>query len=223
MVIAEIVVLNYTVTTLQTSGIVENVIGGRNKMEYVTMEIEPYEWDLAEKYTMVEMNNARGNPIFQTKNAKNDHIIGHIGQIKFDQWLGDMEVKHEYINDLNGIGDKGRDFIINNFIVDVKTAELDRPLEESNTDIYKFLIAEQQYLKHPDVSQFFHIQVAQDGSELYLMGGIHYMQVQIHPVKKYKNNINPAYNIPLDDLTPAKVWLQELININKLHINDFEL
>ena len=184
-------------------------------LNWIKMNLSKEDWDLAYKYAEIEMENAKGNPIFQTESALNDHVVGHIGQIKFDEWLTSQNIPHLYINDLNGIGDKGRDFVIGNHTIDVKTAESDRPIEMIG-DNYMMFIAKQQYDKHPNVNSFFHIQVDPERVELYLIGSIDYSCVRIFPVKQYRNNINPAYNIPLICLIPPLTWLNEIKDLLRI-------
>ena len=183
------------------------------------MEAYEYDHNLANRYTRKEMKNARGNPIFQTKNAIKDHDAGHLGEIIFDRWLMDKDIEYEWVNNLNGIGDKGRDFIIHkncfsgklkSYVIDVKTANPDTFVDEIG-DGYRFKIAEQQYKKHPSVDFFFNIQLDPDWEHAYLIGGLHYDMVPIFGVKRHDNNVNPSYDIPLIDLTHPDIWLQELL------------
>ena len=186
----------------------------------ITKEIK----DRAKTYAEQEVESQQYDSLFQTNNQLRDKYYGQIGQLLFDQYLTSKLVKHTMVNNTNGQSDNGVDFKVGRYNIDVKTAQSKRPIELIN-DNYRFFIPEQQLLDHEDTDFYVNIQLDQELNFGYITGIIFNYHVLDYPVKEYTNNINPAYNVPLNKLKPIDVWVKQLLdeqpNIKEIDIDEF--
>ena len=178
-------------------------------MNWIRVETNEEDLKLAKEYTEIEIENMEFEPLFQTNEYQN-HLIGHLGQIKFHHWLKSKGILHKYINDLSGLSDNGEDFIINKYVIDVKTANCSTSIHKINNN-YRFFIPQQQLDGHYDTDFYVNMQLPSDENSVYIMGVIHRDIAKMQPVKLYKNNYNPAYNIPMIELIPIETWLKSIV------------
>jgi hypothetical protein len=169
----------------------------------IRLEITQEDIKLAKENALGQMRASRsigGIPKFQTNEIENK-TIGHLGQIKFHQWLQSINIEHKYHTyNTNGFGDLF-DFEINGKLIDVKTGKLTYPISELKAG-FRFFIAEQQVSKKVDY--YINILLDPNLKFAYITGFIRGEDVKKYPLLQYKNNINPAYNIPISDLTPIE-------------------
>jgi hypothetical protein len=172
-----------------------------NREDWIKHLVSEVDIKTAKQRAVLQRENAvflGGMSIFQTEDVNRDHFLGHLGEIVFESFLKNYQIKYTYYNVLDGTGDGGVDFVINKKVVDVKTGHLGFPIEELKEG-YRFFIAKQQMEKE-QIDYFVNIQASPSYKVLYLIGFISRDEARQYPVIRYGNNVNPAYNIPLFEL-----------------------
>jgi len=180
------------------------------KFEWIKLEITEEIKSEANRLAVQQRTNALrlgGSSVFQTSNALDDHVIGQLGMLGVHQYLQSKYLDHQFKNEVNGVGDGGKDMTIGTKVVDIKTGHMNRDRANLSRS-YCFLMAKQQINKNVDF--YINCQIDVQVHNLYIVGAIAYEDLVKCPTRQGEQYVNPCYTVSFDKLVPFDEWLEQI-------------